>query len=942
MPAPTADQPAAKALGNTALQGARTVPLDAVVSTSHAALMGRSAKLGQPAVVPPNGTHGRSLHIPGCERPGCERGDGSAAGTRRPGCVGKGLQVQQGASLGIPWDPHGAAIAPLPALQGWALIDLGPALAHVLQRDASGAKFGAAGRAACRPPALALDPGAARRPGWDGSPPLPRTVRSASGLRGQMLHGGGRMAATALVQAAAVVPAGAAGLAPIRNPIMSPDLYPRGPVSTGPVLGALTAELAAGLAELRRLRSALIGSAACPPTAVKSKLPYLPSLQARPGSRTPRDARRIDHECGCAGSERGRNHAGYAPGPPCMRPPRAPRAGSAHPRQPAFGRAALGCLAPPLAAAARPHLRRATCPASVDSKPALLSGPVCADAERCPLGSACGSPIGVARSLRMAVAPAAPALQEQRQCTAAVGGGATGGYAPHYRMQAGPGAGATTCAAAARQHACSRAPAAPCAQPAADAMRHAAPPAVRVNVQAGRGDACEGGCAAAAAPPCSMRCAPSCSSARSGRDPALAGELGGEEQGSSSSAQSSAPSLQGRSSRACGSGGSDSGSRSAAAGGATERLSSSQSGQNAGKVCVAEAREVCCGNDSGDGRLMQLADRSQRTALSVSSAGSVDPGLAGLVCVRLGDVTRRSSDGGRGADVASAAETHGDAAGTPAFESLMEPGGPLVQPAYEDDGPGGGPPSSGANTGLQVPQLAHARSRPAGMQAACSGQLRPLQQAGPKTAVSARGAAARAAPGLPVSCMGQSPGAGAGPELASVLHAGAPPLVLLAAALGAGPRPATHSANACEKITNWLRASMEPDPAAELASAAGSAPAGLRVSEGISETRTSPKSSAVCSEAARIQGALPLPGQSAGSLHTGAACWTVSYLQTASVFQKQCATICSRASSCQCMQKDQVQTTKHHAALTRLRAVAGGDAASISTEVVEESSTFGC
>lgn len=882
--------------------------------------MGKSAKLGEPVVVPAGGAHGRSLHIPASETLGCERADGSAADARRPSCVGMGLQVQQGASLGIPWGPQGADIAPLPALQGWALIDLGPALARAFQRGASSAACGAAGRAACRPPALALALGSReQRPGWDGSPPLPRTVRSASGLRGQTLRGGRRAAAPALVQAPAVAPAGSAGLAPSSRPIVSPDLCPIGPVSTGPTPAALVAELAAGLAELRRLRSVLIGPAAGPRTAAEPALPSLPSLQARRGSRAPCGARRSDHKRGCAGSERGRSPPGHAPGPPSARPHRARRAGSAPARRPAFGRAALGRPTLPLAAAATPQPRRAACPASVGGEPVRRSGATRAVPERRPAGSACASPTGVARSPRTVWAPAAPAPQEQRRCIAWGGGVAPGGYAPHDRMQARPGAGAMAGAVAPRQPACSRAPAASGAQPAAEAGRHAAAPAAGAHVQAGRGDAGEGGaCAAAAPPPCSMPRAPSCSSALSSLDPAVAGKLGGEKQGSERSARSSASGSQGRSRGARGGGGSGSGGCSAGKGGATERLCSSQSWEYGSRAGVAQARGLCSGSHSGDGRLVQQAGCAQYTSLphpapladgaavpataqSVSSAGSVDPGLAGLVCIRLGDGTRRSSDGGRAVDMARAAEAHGAAAVAPALTSLMEPGGPLRQPAYGRAGPGGGPPSLGAGTGPQVPQLAHARNRPAGMQAACRGQPRPPQQAGPEAAVSAPGAAARAGPRLPVPCTGQSPGAGAALGLASVPHAGAPPALLSAVVLRAGPCPAAHSAAACQKVADWLRASAAPGPTSEAPSAAGCAHASSHVSGGRTEARAPSKSSAVCSGAAHSQGALPLPGQSPNACTPALPAGQLPARKPRVFFRIQCATVCSRASSSHCV-----------------------------------------
>lgn len=878
--------PAAQARGGAALQGARAVPPGGIISATHAASVGRSAKLGQPALVPPSSAHGRSLHILACMRPGCERADGSAAGAGRSSCVAEGLQVQQGASCGIPCGPQGAAMAPLPALQaqGWALIDLGPALAHVLQREASGASVGAPGRATRRAPALAVALKCAlnSRAGWDGSPPLPQTVRSASGLRGQMLRGGAHAAAPALVQALAIAPAGAAGRAPSRNPTVGPYLYPTGAASTGPVLGALAAELAAGLAELRRLRSALIGSARGPCTAAKPQCPSLSSMQARPG-RTPRDARRSNRERGCTGSERGRSPPGYAPGPPRARPHRPPSAGSAPPRRPAFGRIALQHPAPPLAAASRPQQRRATRPASVDGEPARRSGSRCAVPERRPAGSACGLPLGAVRISRMALAPAAPAPQRQRLCTAAVGGSAPGGYAPRYRMQARPGLGATTCAATPRLPACSRAPAAWRAEPAAEAMRHAADPGAQANTQAGRSDAGEGGACVAAGPTASStRREPSRSSALSGRDTAMAGALGRHEQGSGSSAQSSAPVLQERSRGACGSGGSGSGSRSAAR----------WSVELGSRADIAEARGLCCGSHSGDDRLVQQADCPQSTslsqpaqladrtagpatALSVSSAGSVDPGLAALVFIRLGDGTRRSSDGGREANMARTAETHGAASGRPTPESLMEPGGLLHQLAHGNNGLGGIPPSLGARAGPLVPQLALARNRPAGMQAACSVQPRPPQQAVLEAAASAQGAAACAGPGLPVLCTGQSSGAGARPGLASVPHAGATPSMLSAMALGAGLYPAGHFADAGNKVANWLRASTEPDLAAEPASAAGSAHAGLPVSEGGGRERC-------C-----VQRISPHPrcatlaSPNRGFLITSAACWTTSCLMKA-------------------------------------------------------------
>ena len=882
VPAAAAGQLGALAPGNAALHGARAVPSHGIVSATHAALVGWSAKLDEPSFVPPNGTHGRSLHIPASEPLGNEQADGSAAGARRHSCVGQGLQAHQGMSLGIPSGLQGVTAASLPVLHGWALMNLGPALAHLRQRDASSTAYGAAGRAACRPPTpkLALDlyPRAAQRPTWDRSPQLPRTVRSASGLRGQMLRGGARAAAPALVQASAAAPTGSAGLAGSRSPLVALGLYPTGQASTGPAIGALVADLAVGLAELRRLRSALTltGSAARPRTAAKLHLPSLTSVQARRGSRTPRDARRSDHERGSAGFERGHSPAGYATGPPSARSHRAPRAGSAPPRRPAFGRVAPGRPSPPPAAAARPQQRCVTRPASVDGEPARRSGPACAVDKRRPAGNVCSSPMAVAQSPRTALAPAAPALQEQRVCIATVGGVAQGGYAPRYRMQAGPGAGAIKGAAVPRPAAYSRAPAALCAQPAADAGRHAAAPVAWPHVQAGRGDASMGGaCAAAAAPPSSTRAAPSCSGVLSGRNPATAVKPGGEEQGSGSSARSSVSCLQ---DRIRGARGSDSESRRAAAGGAREGLCSSR--EHGSRDGIAEAPKVYSGSHSWDGRLVQQAGCAQSTspshfaaladgaevpeaALSESSAGSADPGLAGLVCIRLGDGTRRSSDGGAGADMARAAEGHGAAAGAPAHKSLMEPRGPMLQPAHGHYGPGGGPPSLGAGAGLQVPQLAPARKRPAGMQAACSGQPQPPQQAGPEAAVSARGAAARAGPRLPVHSAGQSLGAGAGPELAGVPHAGGPPALLTAAALGAGPCPAARSADACQKVADWLSASAAPDRTAE---AAGCAHASLPASEGSSEARASFESSAACSGAARIQGALPLSGKSAGLL----------------------------------------------------------------------------
>ena len=74
------------------------------------------------------------------------------------------------------------------------------------------------------------------------------------------------------------------------------------------------------------------------------------------------------------------------------------------------------------------------------------------------------------------------------------------------------------------------------------------------------------------------------------------------------------------------------------------------------------------------------------------------------------------------------------------------------------------------------------------------------------------------------------------------------------------------SADVCQKVADWLRASKDSDRMAEAPSAAGCAHASLPVSEGSGEARASFRSPAVRSGAAHIQGAPPLRGQSAGLL----------------------------------------------------------------------------
>ena len=967
VPASAAGHPAAQALGNPALQGARAVPLTGPVSTSHQhqSAAERSAKLGQPAAAePPNSSHACSLQVRACEGLACGRAGGSAVGTGRPGCASMGLQMQQGVCMGIPCSPRGEAMAPqpVPQLRGWARIDSGPGVARTLQREGRGSAIGAAGRAACRPPAPAR---ALRRrvqgPGWDGSQPLQRAVKSSSGLWGQVLCGGRRVTAPALVQAA---PAGSADLAPGRNPSMSPGLNPRGPVSVEPLPGALVAELAAGLAELRRLRSALtglLGSAAGASGAAEPRSPALPRLQAQLDSHAPRGARRSGHKHGCAGSERGRSPPGCTPASQRARARRAQRKGSAPPRRPAFGRAALECPGAHMAAPARPQVDSGARPASVDVEPVRRLGPVCAVPKRTPAGSACGAMGAADGDESRGVEPAAPAVREQRSRTAAVVGGAPNGYAPHYRMQACPGAGAATGDVPPHPRACNRPPTASSAQPPSEAGRPAAVPAAWAHAPAGPGGAGAGGVrAAAAAPACGTQRAPSCRSTVSDRDPAGTLKLSGGNQGSGCSAWSSPSGSQGRTLGACSGGGSIIRRRVAAAGRSASGVCGSQNGEHAGSTYAAEARhrgpgppeQAGCAQSALLTHPAPLAEVAAEaaTALSMSSAGSVDPGLAGLVCIRIGSESRRSSVRGQGADMATAAEalwtgaagraleqsghgpsSHGaSAGGAPAMglvraaaapqssvhaapfttASLQEPGGGLpkmalprglvgalpgaaslrapaaplghlqatlqqapgvaagagaaagLQPpqlAQGHDGLVGAPPSSGARTGPQVLQLAHARIRLAGVQADCGGQPLLPQQAGPEAAASAQGSRG---PGCLCSALGKSRGPAAGPEPASVLHAGAPPPLLSAVAWGSGPDPAAHPADACQKVAHWLHASADSGRTTGDPSASGCARASLPASERSGVGSASFGSSAVYGGAAHTQGVQLLLRQS--------------------------------------------------------------------------------